>query len=275
MKKLLALLMAMVLVFSLAACGGNTEPTDAPTDEPTVTESATESAAPSESGTEASESDSSSQESESKTEGPAAVPQNAADAVKFYNDALAKISSQSASVDRKLSSAFVKKGFINIDLNTVGDVFGEFAKGSGPVNAKLVALNAGDVTGYTPKDNGNTFTMQFKLKNAKGDMNSKHGMGGYMYFLTLDEVAGVVKNIGDILSGGNITIKVYKDKSSFELQGGSFNVTVDKATGKITGATLSFTEAIIGKCNAPISGPLAIDADADIVGGGTVTFKVS
>lgn len=274
MKKLLALLMAMVLVFSLAACGGNAEPTDAPTDEPSASESASETAAPSESAAPSENGTEASGETESNSNGaPVAVPQNQADAVKFYNDALAKVSSQSASVKRQIEKAKV----LTFDLDSFGPVSQTFAEGSGPVQAKLAALNAGDVASYTSKDNGNSFTMEFKLKNTSGDMNSKHGKGGYMYFLTIDEVAGVVKEIGDMLSGGNLTIEVYKNKSTFELQNGVLSVTVAKDTGKITGATLSFKEVIVGKCKAPLGGggKFAIDATANITGGGTVTFKVA
>ena len=45
MKKILALLMAIMLVLSLSACGGNTEETTAPADDTTVAEETTEAAA--------------------------------------------------------------------------------------------------------------------------------------------------------------------------------------------------------------------------------------
>ena len=45
MKKILALLMAIMIVLSLSACGGNTEETTAPADDTTVAEETTEAAA--------------------------------------------------------------------------------------------------------------------------------------------------------------------------------------------------------------------------------------
>ena len=45
MKKIIALLMAIMLVLSLSACGGNTEETTAPADDTTVAEETTEAAA--------------------------------------------------------------------------------------------------------------------------------------------------------------------------------------------------------------------------------------
>lgn len=285
LAKLIALMMALVLVFSFAACGGdkdeqpsdttneavvNTEDTATPdaTGDTAASDGTSDTAAPGEPG------DTAAPGSTNKTDPPApggvAAPTDKAAGVKLYNDALGKVSSTTTYVDRKLT----KKKIMGIDLDTFGDVSGTFAKGSGNVNVKLSALSAGDVKDYSYTTSGNNYVMTFELGTVKGSTNLKHGNGGYMYFLTMDEVEKTVLDIGNILSGGNFEIEMFKDKSTIELQGGKLVVTVDKNTGKMSKATLTFKEVIEGKCKAAITGPFAVNATADLIGEGTVTFTV-
>lgn len=290
LAKLIALMMALVLVFSFAACGGdkdeqpsdttneavvNTEDTVAPgeTGDTAASDGTSDTAAPGES-----KQDDATNKTDPDTPAPGGIvlPNNAASGVKLYNDALAKVSSTKATVNRDLNYARVEKGIIKIDLFSLGDVRGLFKKGGGNLSgAKLSALSAGDVADFSSKQVGNSYELKFTLKTVKCDQTAKFGKGGYMYFITMDEIANIVKQIGDELSGGSIAIKVYKDKSSFNLEKGVFTVNIDKNTGKLTSATLSFTETIDGRCNAPISGPFAIDADAAVQGYGTVKYTLS
>lgn len=285
LAKLIALMMALVLVFSFAACGGNDEdPTESDTaneavvnTEDTATPDATGDTATSDDTSDTAAPGESNQDDTTKktgTDTPApggvAAPSDKAAGVKLYNDALGKVSSTTTYVDRKLT----KKKIMGIDLDTFGDVSGTFANGSGNVNVKLSALSAGDVKDYSYTTSGNNYVMTFTLGTVSGGTNLKHGNGGYMYFLTMDEVEKTVLDIGNLLSGGNFDITMYKDKSTIELQGGKLVVTVDKTTGKMSKATLTFKEVIEGKCKAAISGPIAVNATADLVGEGTVTFTL-
>lgn len=143
-----------------------------------------------------------------------------------------------------------------------------FADGSGNVNAKLAKLNAGDVAGYQVGQSGNNWVMTFTLKSGVNATNANHGVSGYMYFLTMQEVSDVIVNIGKAIGGDSFKIEINKAKSSITLNGGKLVVNVDKNTGKITTATLSFTEDINGQCKALGSIPVT----ANLQGKGTVTF---
>lgn len=280
LAKLIALMMALVLVFSFAACGGNEdEPSTAPADtevvgtEDAVTPDETGDTANSEADSNAGDSQApaDSKNDDKAPEGGVAKPADKAAGVKLYNDALGKVSGTKTYVDRKLTKA---DATMIGDLNSLGPVSESFAKGSGNVNVKLSALNAGDVTNYSISENGNNYVMTFTLGTKKGGTDLKHGQAGYMYFLTMDEIATVVNQIGKQIGGDAFNIDMYKDKSSISLQGGKLVVTVDKTTGKMSTAVLSFTEVIDGKCRAKV-GPLPANITADLVGQGTVTFTLS
>lgn len=194
-----------------------------------------------------------------------AKPANAAEGVKLYNDALGKISSTKATINRKLTKGYLVE--LKKNLDDLGDVSGEFAKGSGPINSKLSALNAGDVASFSVSENGANYVMTFNLKTKSGSAPSlKHGMGGYMYFLDVNEIMGVVSSIGNTVSGGKIKITMQPDKSSIELTGGKLVVTVNKTTGKMSSANLHFTENINGKCKTNLTGPIAVSAQLTGVG---------
>lgn len=282
LAKLIALMMALVLVFSFAACGGKDEDTtesdtaNAVQTEDTATPDATgdtaasdetvDSAAPSETG-DSKQEPGSNGGSNTPAPGGIAVPATKEDAVKLYNDALKKISSTSAKIDRKLTKTDSSAG--NLDGITNGAVSKKFAEGSGALNSKLSALSAADVQTYSKSESGNNIVMTFTLKNVKGGAELAHGKGGYMYFLTMDEISTVVTDIGKSISE-SFKISIKKDKSSIELQGGKLVVTVDKTTGKMSSAVLDFTEVIDGSCTA--LGVLPVNAD--LVGVGKVTYTL-
>lgn len=279
LAKLIALMMALVLVFSFAACGGNDEePTTTSADNEVVTEDA---GTPGETGdTSASDEtgdtaasgetgDSKQDDTTNKTDTPAnggvTVPATKEDAVKLYNDALKKVSSTSAKIDRKLTKTDSSVG----DLNNLGPVSEKFAAGSGSINSKLSSLSASDVQNYSKSESGNNIVMTFTLKTVNGGAELAHGKGGYMYFLTMDEINTVVKDIGNSIQEG-FKIEIRKDKSSISLQGGKLVVTVDKTTGKMSSAVLDFTEVIDGNCKA--LGFMTVDAD--LIGVGKVTYTL-
>lgn len=284
LAKLIALMMALVLVFSFAACGGdkdeqpsdttneavvNTEDTAAPgeTGDTAASDGTSDTAAPGES-----KQDDATNKTDPDTPAPGgvAVPSDKAAGVKLFNDALGKVSSTTTYVDRKLTKC---DATIVGNLDKLGPVSETFAKGSGNVNVKLSSLSAGDVKDYSYTTSGNNYVMTFKLGTVNGSTNLKHGNGGYMYFLTMDEIATVVNQIGKQIGGNSFSIEMYKDQSSISLQGGTLTVTVDKTTGKMSKAVITFKEVIDGKCKAKV-GPLPANITADLVGEGTVTFTL-
>lgn len=283
LAKLIALLMALVLVFSFAACGGNDEDTtesdsanavqteDAGTPDETGDTNASgetgDTAASGETGDTAAPGSTGKTDTDTPSTGGVTVPATKEDAVKLYNDALKKVSSTSAKIDRKLTKTDSSAG--NLDGLTGGAVSKKFAEGSGSLNSKLSALSAADVQDYSKAESGNNIIMTFTLKNVKGGAELAHGKGGYMYFLTMDEVATVVSDIGKSISE-SFKISVKKDKSTIELQGGKLVVTVDKTTGKMSSAVLDFTEVIDGSCTALGVMPVS----ADLIGVGKVTYTL-
>lgn len=276
LAKIIALLMALVLVFSFAACNGDEEPTETNTENAAITEDAgtsddTADTAGSEDASADSQASGDSQEPGSSTStdkptpGGVTVPNTKEEAVKLYNDALGKVSSTSAKIDRKLTKTDSSVG----DLNKLGPVSEKFAAGSGALNSKLSALSAADVQTYSKSESGNNIVMTFTLKTVNGGKDLTHGKGGYMYFLTMDEINTVVKDIGNSIQEG-FKIEINKDKSSISLQGGKLVVTVDKTTGKMSSAVLDFTEVIDGNCKA--LGFMKVDAD--LIGVGKVTYTL-
>lgn len=279
LAKLIALMMALVLVFSFAACGGdkdeqpsdttneavvNTEDTAAPgeTGDTAASDGTSDTAAPGES-----KQDDTTKKTDTDTPAPGGVtvPATKEDAVKLYNDALKKVSSTSAKIDRKLTKTDSSVG----DLNNLGPVSEKFAAGSGSINSKLSSLSASYVQNYSKSESGNNIVMTFTLKTVNGGAELAHGKGGYMYFLTMDEINTVVKDIGNSIQEG-FKIEIRKDKSSISLQGGKLVVTVDKTTGKMSSAVLDFTEVIDGNCKA--LGFMTVDAD--LIGVGKVTYTL-
>ena len=289
LAKIIALLMALVLVFSFAACGGDEEPTETNTENGAVTEDAaapggdidatgdtdasgdaSDTLASGETAAEGESKNDANQDGSTSTGGAIAKPADKAAGVKLFNDALAKVSSTTTYVDRKLT----KQDLTLIgDLNSLGPVSDSFAKGSGNVNVKLSSLSAGDVSSYSISESGNNYVMTFKLNTVSGGQDLKHGKGGYMYFLTMDEVATVVNQIGKQIGGDSFEVNIKKDKSTIQLQGGQLVVTVDKTTGKMSKAVLDFTEVITGKCQTSLLGPMTVTAELVGVGKVTLTLK--
>ncbi len=286
LAKIIALLMALVLVFSFAACGGDEEPTETNSENAAITEdvassddtadtagsedASAEDSQASDDSQAADSNDAGTQGGSTSTGGTISKPTDKAAGVKLYNDALGKVSSTKTYVDRKLTKQNIT---LVGDLNSLGPVSDTFAKGSGYVNVKLSSLSASDVSNYSISESGNNYVMTFTLNNKKGGQELKHGNGGFMYFLTMDEVATVVNQIGKQIGGDSFEVNIKKDKSTIELQGGKLVVTVDKTTGKMSSAVLDFTEVITGKCQTSLLGPMTVTAD--LIGVGKVTFTLS
>lgn len=273
--KLLALGMSIALVFSLAACADDTNPdvpettteavtTTEPQAEPATGDSESESAS-------AAESESGEQPSDAPTVNITNPGSDVAKAVELYNNGIAG-TNLSAKATRALDSAKVMAVINLLEIEGVRESFDWTSPQSVP--DKLVALNAGDIASVSSNDDGSTITMEFTLKDFHGTNTAAHGDGGFMYFFTISEAATVVADIGHKLGGDSMNITTYEtDKGTFlDLSKGTLKVSVNKSTGKVTSAELSFSEAIEAKVNAPIKGPIAIDATAKVEGHGTVTW---
>lgn len=290
LAKIIALLMALVLVFSFAACGGDEEPTETNTENGAVTEDAavpgdadnTADAAASEGASgdtqasgdsQAASNNDATQGGNTSTSGGVAVPNTTAEGVKLYNDALAKVSGTSATVTRKLT----KKDLTivgDLDKLTNGEASKQFAAGGGNLaGAKLSSLSASSVKSFSKNVSGNNIVMTFNLNTVSGGTDLKHGNGGFMYFLTMDEIDSVVNQIGKSIGGSDFNVNIKKDKSSISLENGKLVVTVDKNTGKMSTAVLTFKEVIVGKCTTSLVPGLTLTAD--LVGEGTVNYKLS
>lgn len=285
LAKLIALMMALVLVFSFAACGGNDEdPTESDTANAVQTEDAGtpdatgdtsasdetgDSAAPDATG-DSKQEPGSSDSTATPPSGGISKPTDTAAGVKVFNDALKKVSSTKTTVKRELTKA--KVSILDLNDITNGGASKSFAAGSGPVNVKLSSLSASSVSNYSITENGNNYVMTFMLKDTSGGASMKHGQGGYMYFLTMSEISDVVMQIGHELGGDGFNVNINTDKTTLTLTGGKLVVTVNKNTGKMSSAVLSFTEDIDGKCTTSL---LPGNLSADLVGKGTVTFTLS
>lgn len=290
--KTIALLITIVIIFSLAACSDKNELDGITTgNDKTDTISEFQSniaeiesdAAASDNSTETEstlKNETSAKTSETQTVvdsngSSVTLPKDTAAGVKLYNDAVAKIKNTNASIVRKINSAKANAGFIKIDLLSFDNVETIFAKGNGPIDNRLSSLSSKYVKDFSSKDLGSSYELKFKLKEATCDQNTKVGAFGYMHFITMDEVEVLVKQMCGELTGSSDGVKVYKDQTNLILRDGVLTVTINKSTGKITSATLSYIEVINGKIKAPIVGSLAIDADAEVEGACTVNYKIS
>lgn len=287
LAKLIALMMALVLVFSFAACGGDKD--EQPSDTTNEVVNTEDAVTPDETGDTAGSEDASANDSQAASDSQAADSNNAgtqggstststaiaqpkttAEGVKVFNDALAKVSGTKTTVKRELTKA--KVSILDLNDITNGGASKSFAAGSGTVNVKLSSLNASSVSSFDCTTSGNNYVMTFNLKETSGGASMKHGQGGYMYFLTMSEISDVVMQIGHELGGEGFNVDINTAKTTLTLTGGKLVVTVNKDTGKMSSAVLSFTENIDGKCTTSL---LPGNLSADLVGKGTVTFTLS
>lgn len=287
--KTTALLITIAIIISLAACGDKNEFDGSTTDnnqtdvnseiysDITETESNTDTANNSTEAESTSKNETTTKTSETQAisnsnENSVTLPNDVASGVKLYNDTVAKKKNTGASIVRKINSAKANAGFIKIDLLSFDNVETIFAKGNGPISNRLSSLSSKYVKDFSSKDLGNSYELKFKLKEATCDQNTKVGAFGYMHFITMDEVEFLVKQMCGELTGSSDGVKVYKDQTKLILRDGVLTVNINKSTGKITFATLSYIEVINGKIKAPIVGSLAIDAAADVEGACTVNY---
>lgn len=196
-------------------------------------------------------------------------PASAAQAVQVYNDAVAKISKTSGKYSRTMDACKIL--FIDL-MSTDPRVPEKFNQSNATLSgAKLSKLSAGDVSSYSVSESGDNYVITFKLKDIKGNHTLGKGSGGYMYFIDFNEAKGLVTSIADTLTGGSMEIKVSTDKSVVNVSGGSFTATINKKTGKMSKATLSFKQHLEAKATVK---SLGISGVAKVDGHGSVTYTV-
>jgi len=272
LTKLLALMMALALVFSLAACGDKTEEQSTNPSDNQVAESVNgdETVAPADStDPSAANAEPSSTNEESQTPGetekPGAnegttkassnagttaapsvtskLPSGKTEIVNAFNNGIVAVKGAQT---RTLKSGTIKAFGINVNLSNeqgVKDAFNR--KNASLSNAKLSKISQSDVKG-TPTVSGSAdnYTITIQLNDVKKVSTAlQHGSNGYMYFVDLAEARTLTNDILAAFKLGTATIQ--EGESYISLKGGKIVATVKN--GKITKATLTFNELVEAK----------------------------
>jgi len=249
MKKFFALFLALILAFTFVACnrgGGDdeTEPVDT-TLETTPEETSDEDAT----------------EPEETTEpGEAGVPEDMSGIIDYYNKALAKSSLQRASYKRTLTKVTAYALKVIDEQNLQDD---ENIQAIGNVDEKknepsdLVALKEEWVEKAEISVTDGVATLAITMKNHDLDaaLESKPGDRGYVSTLDKNTIIELVIESAMILAGGLLK-STEVDACSLGMTDGKYVVTVDTATGEITGVTFTFSQFADGKAKCRVDMPL-------------------
>ena len=279
MKKLLVCLLALSLIFALAACGdtggGETAAAGETTTDAAITESTameTETTEP-ETTTEEITADAATTETaagETAAQGDApAVPADTAGIVAYYNAALGKTRMQRVSYKRTMMKIAARAAFGILNEQNLQDDPGVQELGNvdetKTAPSDLVALQAGWVTEAGSSVSGNAATLTIRLKERAMDQNDtafnpKPGTNGYVSTVDKPTAEQLVIDSAMALSGG-ILSRVDVTRTVFGLSGGVYTVTVDTSTGKIKNVRFSVTQSAEGdaKCRVSIV-PLSVSA---------------
>lgn len=194
-----------------------------------------------------------------------AAPKNAAEAMKMYNDAIAK-----TSISGKMTKVNLNKAEASLvgDLKALHpDVEPTFKSETiKKFNNKLFPIN--NATLKSASKSGNVITINFALAPVAPKTNPAYGENGFAYFVTADEakdtVTKIIAKIGKVAE--DLKIKI-KSIDSIGLTG-TMQVKIDANTGKLISAEYSFTETVKGKASAVLFPNLTVD----IIGSGTCTY---
>ncbi len=257
MKKILAVLLALTMVFAFAACGGKTEEntTAAPETEAPVSEEATSEEATSE---EATSEEATSEEvtSEVTTEATKGLNSEDAEAVVAYYNAAVKATKDNAPKGQQTMKL--------IDGSLDGDgAVGAILKILEPAAVKALAKNsnstdyipgnetdllASDVKSATAVSKDGVTTIKIKLKDqTDGSDGDPHNGGAVARGIgTLGSIDGALKELGAELTSGRNTVKLtYNDAY--------ITVKVNEESGKIIGGTWHYLVNIfIGDAKAKL-----------------------
>lgn len=285
--KLLALMMALALVFSLAACGDKTEEQSTNPSDNQAAESVNgdESVAPvdnsdpSATNEDPSASDEETQTpSDTQTPGETQKPGNTPGATSasssdeklptdkaslmnlFNNTKFSK-----ALMSRTLSSGQVTAlRIVKIDLSGEQAVKDAFKKSNAPIKVGSTKLSS--VASASSSGTMKSGTITFNLANVSNETSTKisHGKNGYLYFIDFNEAQTVANDILGALNLGSCTVD--GNESTISLSNGKIVATVKD--GKVVKATLTFSETVVA--SAKYKG---LPATATISGNGTVVYS--
>lgn len=270
MRKPIQKIVALCCVGAMALCFASCKPDDTNTEsttdpvtvESTEEPSSEESTAPVDNGGE----DTSAPQN---TNTGIAKPGSPAEAVKLYNDAIAKKGAVTATITRSLSE--VKAAGIDV-LKMVPQVPEKFDLNDAPLEgADLVALDAGSVAGMKCTESGDNYVIEFTLNALETGKEVKVGDGGYMYLLDYATIEKTVLDVGHGIDP-NFTLEI-KNLKSLTIDGGKLSVTINKTTGNISAASITFNEKISATVVTSATGSFPVPAN--IVGGGTVKYTVA
>ena len=253
MKKILAVLLALTMIFAFAACGGKTEkPTEPEATEAASEAEATEAASEAESTEAASEAES----TEAATEATKGLnSEDAAAVVAYYNEAV-KASKDNAPKGKQTMKL--------IDGSLGGDgAVGAILKILEPAAVKALEKNStstdyipgnetdvlvSDVSSATAVSKNGVTTINLKLKTqTDGSDGDAHNGGPVARGVgTLGSIDGALKELGAELVSGRDTVKLTYNNAYV-------TVKVDEETGKIIGGTWHYLVNIfIGEAKAKL-----------------------
>lgn len=293
LTKLLALMMALALVFSLAACGDKTEEqsTNPSDNQAAASVNGDETVVPVDnSDPSAMNEDPSASDEETQTPGDTQTPgetQKPGDTQKPGNTPGATSASSSdeklptdkaalmnlfnnAKFSKALMSRTLSKGqvtalrIVKIDLSGEQAVKDAFKKSNAPIKVGSTKLSS--VASASSSGTMKSGTITFNLANVSNETATKisHGKNGYLYFIDFNEAQTVANDILGALNLGSCTVD--GDKSTISLSNGKIVATVKD--GKVVKATLTFSESVVA--SAKYKG---LPATATISGNGTVVYS--
>ena len=262
MKKILAVLLALTMIFAFAACGGKTEkPTEPEATEAASEAEATEAASEAESTEAASEAESTEAASEAESTEAATEAtkglnsEDAAAVVAYYNEAV-KASKDNAPKGKQTMKL--------IDGSLGGDgAVGAILKILEPAAVKALEKNStstdyipgnetdvlvSDVSSATAVSKNGVTTINLKLKTqTDGSDGDAHNGGPVARGVgTLGSIDGALKELGAELVSGRDTVKLTYNNAYV-------TVKVDEETGKIIGGTWHYLVNIfIGEAKAKL-----------------------
>ncbi len=268
MKKILAVLLALSMLFAFAACGGNNEETtttaapeattEAPVADETTAPAADETTAPAEDATDAAGETTTAADAETTT---AVAPTEAADIIAYYNDAINKAYAAKVGFNKErytdnetLNAGFLLKTFGNLIYSFMGigaenkytmDVVkGDWTDDVPHHYLRKSTLSAADVTKATCTDNNGQYTITLNVKGgtSKASKSEKWtkapidkcgicvGDADKSYFD--HKTAPVIYSaIGEVLSSAVITE---------EYSNAKVVAVIDSATGNLVSLTVEF-----------------------------------
>lgn len=294
MKKLLALMLALTMVFALAACGAKdggetTTTTEEITSEETTEATETEvdsTAEEAETDAAATEADTTVAEAETEAEAAAKAPETTEEILKVYNDAVSGAvdakagysKSRTTTINNLNGGALLK---IQLVVDTVNDFLGAGTKTYSNAKGKTdfmgkASLTAADVTSAKCTEKDGKYTIELAVKNGSSSANNSGTKDGSAINRTGLFVGEGDNSAFDYKSAANVHYALnHTDGASVEsvtLNTSNVKVTavIDAASGKLESLKIGFNfDVSLINVKYSIAKVSAADGDATT----SVTFK--